>query len=45
MSNGREALKEMFNVFTHQEFTNQNVPEIPSYAHLNGKDPMIALTV
>ena len=45
MSNGREIFKEMFNVFSHQGFTNQNVPEIPSYAHQDGKDLMTALAV
>ena len=29
--NGWEALKEMFNVHSHQGNGNQNAPEIPSY--------------
>jgi hypothetical protein len=29
--NGREALKEMFNILSHQGNVNQNDPEIPSY--------------
>jgi hypothetical protein len=31
--NGREALKEMFSIFSHQGNANQNNPEIPSYTH------------
>ena len=34
--NGREALKEMFSVFSHQGNANQNDFEIPHYNHQNG---------
>ena len=36
ISNGQEALKEMFKVLSHQGNANQNDPEIPSYTHQNG---------
>jgi hypothetical protein len=36
MSNGREALKEMFKVFRHQENANQINPEISPYTNKNG---------
>ena len=36
ISNGREALKEMFKVLSHQRNANQNSSEIPSYTHQNG---------
>jgi hypothetical protein len=35
ISNGREALKEMFQVLSHQGNANQNNPEIP-YTNQNG---------
>ena len=34
--NELEALKEMFNVFIHQRYADQNDSEIPSYPHYNG---------
>ena len=34
--NGREAPKEMFNIFNHQENANQNNPEIPPHTSQNG---------
>ena len=36
ISNGQEALKEMFKVLSHQGNANQNDPEIPSYTNQNG---------
>jgi hypothetical protein len=36
ISNGEEALLEMFNVISHQGNANQIDPEIPSYNHQNG---------
>jgi hypothetical protein len=36
MSNGQEAIKEMFNVLNHQRNTNQNDPEILPYTIQNG---------
>jgi hypothetical protein len=36
--NGQEALKEMFNILSHQENGNENVPKIPSYTYQNGLD-------
>jgi hypothetical protein len=36
MSNGREALKEMFKVLSHQGNANQNNHEIPPYTNQNG---------
>jgi hypothetical protein len=32
----QEALKEMFNILSHQGNANQNNPDIPSYIHHNG---------
>ena len=34
--NGREALKEMFNILSHQGNVNQNDPRIPTYTSQNG---------
>ena len=34
--NGREALKEMFNILSHQGNVNQNDPEIPPHTSQNG---------
>jgi hypothetical protein len=31
ISSGQDALKEMFNMLSHQGTTNQNDPEIPPY--------------
>ena len=36
ISNGWEALKEMFKVLSHQGNTNQNNSEVPSYTGQNG---------
>jgi hypothetical protein len=36
ISNVRETLKEMFNIFSHQKNANQNNPEISSYTCQNG---------
>jgi hypothetical protein len=36
--NGREALKEMFKVLSHQGNVNQNNLEMPLYTNQNGKD-------
>ena len=36
ISNGQEALKEMFKVLSHQGNANQNDPEIPPYTNQNG---------
>jgi hypothetical protein len=33
ISNSGEALKEMFNIFSHQGNANQKDSEIPSYTH------------
>jgi hypothetical protein len=33
---GREALKQMFNILSHQGNVNQNDPEIPPQASQNG---------
>ena len=38
LSNGREALKEIFNVLSHQENASQNNSEILSYTYQNGQD-------
>ena len=35
--NGREALKEMFNILSHQGNANQNNAKIPPYAKQNTK--------
>jgi hypothetical protein len=35
ISNGREALKEMFKALSNQENANQNDPEIPPYTNQN----------
>ena len=35
ISNGLNALKEMFNILSHQGNVNQNVPEIPPYTNQN----------
>ena len=34
--NGPETLKDMFKVLSHQENTNKNKPEIPTYTNQNG---------
>jgi hypothetical protein len=36
ISNGQEAPKEMFNMFSHERNVNQNNPEIPPYTNQNG---------
>ena len=36
ISNGGEALKEMFNILSHQGNANKNDPEIPPYTNQNG---------
>ena len=36
ISNGQEALKEMFKVLSHQRNANQNDPEIPHSTSQNG---------
>ena len=36
ISNGQEALKEMFNILSHQGNANQNNSEIPPYTYQNG---------
>jgi hypothetical protein len=36
ISNGQEALKEMFSILSDQGNTNQNDPEIPPYTNQNG---------
>ena len=36
ISNGQEALKEMFKVLSHQGNANQNDPEIPPHISQNG---------
>jgi hypothetical protein len=36
ISNGQEALKEVFNILSHQENINQNYSEILSYTQHNG---------
>ena len=36
ISNGQEALKEMFKVLSYQENANQKDPEIPPYTNQNG---------
>ena len=36
ISNGQEALKEMFKVLSHQGNANQNDPEIPPCTNQNG---------
>ena len=36
ISNGQEALKEMFKVLSHQGNVNQNGPEIQPYINQNG---------
>jgi hypothetical protein len=36
ISNGLEALKEMFSILSHQGNANQNDCEIPFYTHQNG---------
>ena len=38
ISNGLEALKEMFIILSHQRNANQNDSEIPSYTYQNGQD-------
>ena len=38
ISNGQEALKEMFNILSHQGNANPNNPEIPSYTNQNDED-------
>jgi hypothetical protein len=35
ISNGQEALKEMFYIFSYQGDANQNDPEIPPYTNQN----------
>ena len=36
ISSDEEVLKEMFNILSHQGYTNQNNPEIPPYTNQNG---------
>jgi hypothetical protein len=36
ISNGQEALKEMFNILSHQRNANQNDPEILPHTHQDG---------
>jgi hypothetical protein len=36
ITNGREALKDMFSITIHQVYSNQNNHEIPPYTNQNG---------
>ena len=42
--NDWEALKEIFNIFSHQENANKNNPEIPPHTSQNGQDEKTQVT-